>query len=124
MPNLEDVKRYARAHVDDDREGLEARIAKEFEMTREEAAKVVSALADETGATGTNALEVNSGGLANPPLVAGAVAGTGVGGNPAVGVIAASEVAHEGDRDSVTRRTDQGVIGREGERPDAKNDRD
>ncbi len=121
MASLEDVKRYARMHVGDDQEGLEARIAKEFEMSREEAAKVVASLADETG-MGEPAL--NTGGLANPPLVAGAVMGTGVAGNPAVGVIAASEVAHEGDRGSVTRRTDQGVIGREGERPDAENDRD
>jgi hypothetical protein len=121
MASLEDVKRYARMHVGDDQEGLEARIAKEFEMSREEAAKVVASLADETG-MGEPAL--NTGGLANPPLMAGAVAGTGVGGNPAVGVIAASEVAHEADRDSMARRTDQGVIGREGERPDAEDERD
>jgi hypothetical protein len=121
MASLEDVKRYARMHVDDDREGLEARIAKEFEMSREEAAKVVASLADET-AMGTPA--VNTGGLANPPLVAGAAAGTATGGVPAVGAIAAAELDLESDRASTGRRTDQGVIGREGERPDPETDRD
>jgi hypothetical protein len=121
MASLEDVKRYARAHVDDDREGLEARIAKEFEMSREEAARVIESLADETG---TGAPALNTGGLANPPLVAGAAMGTTTVGNPAIGVIAASEIAHEADQDSVARRTDQGVIAREGERPDPDTDRD
>lgn len=121
MASLEDVKRYARMHVSDDQEGLEARIAKEFQMSREEAAKVVASLADETR-MGTPA--VNTGGLANPPLVAGAMMGTTTVGNPAIGALAAADIDREADQGSVARRNDQGVIGREGERPDAENDRD
>ncbi len=108
MASLEDVKRYAREHAEDDRERLEARIAKEFEMTREEAARVVNTLVDETGA------------MANTydPQVAGAAAGTTAIGNPAIGVFAAAEIAREGDQGSGAHPIEPNVIAPEGERPD------
>ena len=97
MASLEDVKRYALQHAYEDRDALEARIAKEFEMSREEASRVLRDLADES-------VELEN---PQPAPNIGAVAALGVPGGTLTGAPAAAAVATEElAREKEATRTD------------------
>lgn len=89
MPSLEDVKRYALQYAHEGPEKLEARVAEEFGMSREDAAKVVRDLGnDPEGVPMRTDAPLPNVGLAAGLGVAG---GTLTGGSAAV---AAEELAN------------------------------
>ncbi len=71
MSTLRDVKDFARQHGNLSSDELEAKIAKEFEMSRDEAAQVMRGLSSEDPS-----LEAGSGSLYGATVVAAGLSGT------------------------------------------------
>lgn len=71
MSTLQDIKVFARQQENVSSEELEARIAKEFEMSRDEAAQVMRGLSSEDPS-----LEVSGGSLYGATIVAAGLSGT------------------------------------------------
>lgn len=96
MASLEDVRRYARQHGDQDRAHLARDIAKRYDMSREDADRLLADLDAEDGGTGDNTVLPAGGALAAGAVIAGgAAAGTGTAGYAGAGAAALGVVALE-----------------------------
>ena len=92
MSTLQDVRAFVKQQGDLNSEQLEARVAKEFEMTRDEAAQVMRGLSSEDPS-----LETSGGSLLQTTAVAAGLAGTmQVGGTQNAAGVGAL-LANEGD---------------------------